>query len=73
MDLKTYLQQSDVTQAELARHMGRFGRTVTQGAISQWARGRVPAERVIQLWKASGGRVLPEDVRPDLYPKDRVA
>lgn len=39
---------------------------VTPQAISQWE--RVPAERVIAVEEASGGKVTRSDLRPDLYP-----
>lgn len=40
---------------------------VTPQAISQWE--RVPAERVIAVEDASGGKVTRSDLRPDLYPE----
>jgi len=43
----------------LARHLG-----VTSQAISQWR--RVPAERVLDVERASG--VPRHELRPDLYP-----
>lgn len=39
---------------------------VTPQAISQWE--RVPAERVIAVEEATGGKVTRSDLRPDLYP-----
>ena len=39
---------------------------VTSQAISQW--DRVPAERVIAVEAASGGRVSRHELRADLYP-----
>lgn len=39
---------------------------VTSQAISQW--DRVPAERVLAVEKATGGKVTRHDLRPDLYP-----
>ncbi len=39
---------------------------VTPQAISQW--DRVPAERVIAVEEATGGKVTRSDLRPDLYP-----
>lgn len=41
---------------------------VTPQAISQWE--RVPAERVIAVEEATGGKVTRSDLRPDLYPGD---
>lgn len=39
---------------------------VTPQAISQW--DRVPAERVIAVEEATGGKIGRADLRPDLYP-----
>jgi DNA-binding transcriptional regulator YdaS (Cro superfamily) len=41
-------------------------------AISQWRkRGRVPAERVLEIETATGGKVSRHDLRPDIYPRER--
>lgn len=40
--------------------------SVSSQAISQWT--RVPAERVLQIERATGGRVTRHELRPDLYP-----
>ncbi len=48
---------------QLARAIG-----VTPQAITFWKRrGRVPAERVIAVEAATGGRVTRDQLRPDLY------
>ncbi|MEQ8507452.1 MAG: pyruvate, phosphate dikinase [Rhodospirillaceae bacterium] len=47
--------------ASLARSIN-----VTPQAISQWE--RVPAERVIAVEEATGGKISRSDLRPDLYP-----
>lgn len=39
---------------------------VTKMAVSLWRRNGIPAERVIQVFKATG--VTPHELRPDLYP-----
>ncbi|MBN9529704.1 MAG: helix-turn-helix domain-containing protein [Alphaproteobacteria bacterium] len=44
----------------LARAIG-----VTPSAISQW--DRVPAQRVLQVERATGGKVGRRQLRPDLY------
>ncbi|MBL8630438.1 MAG: pyruvate, phosphate dikinase [Rhodospirillaceae bacterium] len=44
---------------------------VTSQAISQW--DRVPAERVLAVEKATGGKVSRHDLRPDLYPSGSAA
>jgi DNA-binding transcriptional regulator YdaS (Cro superfamily) len=62
MDLRTYLSK-ETTQTELAGKLG-----LTQGAISQWLRKRVPADRVLAIERATGGKVTRHELRPDLYP-----
>lgn len=61
MKLKNYLEET--TQAELADDL-----KVTQGAISQWLSSRIPAERVLQIEKATNFAVKRHEMRPDLYP-----
>lgn len=70
MDLQTWLKNSGNTQTSLAERMTRIGRRVTQGAISQWLKkGRIPAERVPQIVKATNGEVTEADLRPDLFKR----
>lgn len=40
---------------------------VTPSAVHQWK--RVPAERVIDVERATESKVTRYDLRPDLYPK----
>lgn len=40
--------------------------SVSSQAISQWT--RVPAERVLQIERATGGKITRHELRPDLYP-----
>lgn len=49
------------SRAAVARTLG-----VTKGAVSQWS--VVPADRVIQIARATGWCVTPHELRPDLYP-----
>lgn len=51
------------TVAALARKLG-----ITRAAIHQWT--RVPAERVIEVERATG--VSRATLRPDLYPAEPV-
>lgn len=48
--------------ATLARKCG-----ITAQAISQW-KGRIPADRVLDISRACSWRVTPHKLRPDLYP-----
>lgn len=55
-------------QSELARKCG-----ASQQQISYWlhkAKKRVPAEYVIPIERATGGRVSRHELRPDLYPEE---
>ena len=50
-------------QAHLARKCG-----VKPQAVQKWiASGRVPAERVLMVSRATGGRWQPSAIRPDIY------
>jgi DNA-binding transcriptional regulator YdaS (Cro superfamily) len=64
MDLKTYLQNGDHTQASFAELMG-----VTQGAVHQWLSGRIriTAERAKQIEKITRGKVKSRELRPDIF------
>ena len=44
---------------------------ISRPAIYQWK--RVPAERVIAIESATGGRVTRHQLRPDIYPEERSA
>jgi len=45
----------------------------SQGTVSSWiARGRLPAERVLPVEAATMGQVTRYDLRPDIYPRERV-
>ena len=51
---------------ELARRIG-----VTPQALYQWP--RVPAERVLEIERLTGGELPRHEIRPDLYPPDEAA
>lgn len=51
------------SRAELARQM-----KVSSPSIIQWERGRVPAERVLQIERLTG--VSRHELRPDIYPHE---
>lgn len=51
------------SRAELARLLG-----VTKGAVWQWERESLPAERVLSVASATDWRITPHELRPDLYP-----
>lgn len=62
MDLNTFLQKRGAC-VEMARHLG-----VRSVMLSQWRYGvkQVPAERCIEIERASGGAVRCEELRPDV-------
>lgn len=65
--LDEYLEKSGCSQAAFGRRVGVNG--VTQSAVAQWlAGGRIKAEQVLDVAAASGWRVTPHELRPDLYP-----
>jgi DNA-binding transcriptional regulator YdaS (Cro superfamily) len=41
---------------------------VSREAVRKWVRDGVPAERVLPICEATGWRVTPHQLRPDLYP-----
>lgn len=56
------LEACDGNQSELARRCG-----VKQPHVWKWLKsGRVPTERVHSVARASGGKVMPHELRPDL-------
>lgn len=67
MKLAEYLDQPGVTGTALAKKIG-----VAHPQVYRWASGqaRVPAERVLDVEKATGGAVGRQELRPDLYPPD---
>jgi DNA-binding transcriptional regulator YdaS (Cro superfamily) len=59
--------QAAGSQAELARRL-----KLRQQSIQEWVqRGRVPAERVLEVERVSG--VPRHQIRPDIYPPSEVA
>ncbi len=56
------LEACDGNQSELARRCN-----VKQPHVWKWLKaGRVPTERVHSVARASGGKVMPHELRPDL-------
>lgn len=62
MKLQDYLKTT--TQADFAALLN-----VTQGCVWQWAHGiiNITAERAVQIEKATNGKVLRTELRPDLF------
>ncbi len=65
MDLKQYFEETGDTQEKLADRL-----KITQGAVSQWLKNRVPAERVLDVERETDGKVSPHAMRPDIYPAE---
>ncbi|MDQ9128762.1 YdaS family helix-turn-helix protein [Serratia fonticola] len=68
MDLKSYLNDSGVRQQDFAKFVGK-----TQGYVSRVAAGtcKLGSEVVLEWAAATGFKVTPHDLRPDLYPNQR--
>lgn len=47
--------------------------SVTPQSVYDWKKRQVPADRVIALCKAIDMRILPHELRPDVYPLDIIA
>ena len=68
MDIWIKIKAACGSQAKLAAICG-----VKPMAVSQWKlRGRIPADKVLLVEKATGGQVTRHEMRPDLYPVERV-
>ena len=61
MDLETYLSRRGAA-TEMGRALG-----ITHSAVLQWIKNGVPAERVLAIEVASGGKLSRHDLRPDLF------
>lgn len=70
MNLAEWLKQPGNTQEKLGAMLTP---PVTQGAIGHFMRKRVPAERVLQIERATEGAVTRYEMRPDLYPIEEAA
>ena len=67
MTLWQKIRASCGTQAELARRIG-----VKPMTVSQWKVRGVPPNRVLPIEKATGGQVTRHDLRPDIYPIEKI-
>lgn len=57
------------SQSALARAIG-----VTPQAVQGWcASGKIPAVRVLDIERATEGKVTRHELRPDLYPSEMAA
>ncbi len=59
-ELRKYLNAGRGRGSDLARSLG-----VTPGAVWQWAASRVPAERAVEIERATG--IPRAELRPDLF------
>ena len=69
MKLSAYLDLPGNTGTALAKKLG-----VAHPQVYRWASGtRVPAERVLDIERATNGAVKRHELRPDLYPPEEAA
>lgn len=69
MDIFQKIKDVFGSQSALARRLG-----LEPMAVSQWkSRGRIPAERCREISRLSDGRILPHEIRPDIYPAPNEA
>ena len=70
MELHAYIHSRPRSQRRSLREQIAQQLGVTEGAVRHWANGtrRIPAEQVLALESATGGRVTRYELRPDLYP-----
>lgn len=55
-----------IERVGLVELAGKIG--VTHQALRKFERNGIPAGRVLQFVKATGGEVTPYELRPDIYP-----
>ncbi|CRR10868.1 hypothetical protein PAERUG_E15_London_28_01_14_07917 [Pseudomonas aeruginosa] len=68
MDIATYRKEKGLSQSAFADLLTASGSPATQGLVSQWEKGAtIPAERVVEIEKATGGEVKRHSLRPDLW------
>lgn len=65
-EFKKYLESERGRGVRLASDLN-----VSSAAISQWAEGQVPAERIFKVSEITG--IPLEQLRPDLFPKPAEA
>ncbi|WCE04461.1 YdaS family helix-turn-helix protein [Pseudoxanthomonas sp. JBR18] len=71
MDILSFRKTHGLSQSALAAYLTERGVAATQGLVSQWEKGAtIPAERVVEIERATEGAVQRGDLRPDLWPAD---
>lgn len=65
-DLKSLLESRSLRMVDLAR-----AAKVDKATVTRWAQKRVPAERVLDVERITG--IPCHELRPDIYPAERVA
>jgi DNA-binding transcriptional regulator YdaS (Cro superfamily) len=59
--LSALLAKRSMNMADLARRIG-----INKSSVTLWGQRRVPAERVLEVEKATG--IPRHELRPDIYP-----
>ena len=68
MELRDYLKTNRGAANRLAKAL-----SVTPQSIWGWSSShRIPAERVLQLWELTDKIVHPSEMRPDIYPPEKI-
>lgn len=71
MDIATYRREKGLSQSAFADLLTASGSPATQGLVSQWEKGAtIPAERVVEIERATEGAVRRQSLRPDLWPEE---
>lgn len=75
MDILSYRKEKGLSQAAFAALLTDAGSPATQSLVSQWEQGAttIPAERVVEIEKATGGEIRRSDLRPDLWSVQEAA
>lgn len=75
MNIQAFRELKDLTQADFAAFLTLAGVKATQSLVSQWELGTItiPAERVIEIERATGGQITRSALRPDLWAAEEAA
>lgn len=72
MELRAYLNTWPRNERRRVRQAIANDLGVTEFTVFHWENGtrRTPAERVLAIEKATGGKVTRYELRPDIYPPE---
>tara|TARA_R100000900_G_scaffold143143_1_gene125613 strand:+ start:1060 stop:1269 length:210 start_codon:yes stop_codon:yes gene_type:complete len=60
-----FLEKTFKTQTRLANQL-----KISRSAVSAWKKTKIPANRVLAIYRLSKGEITPHEMRPDIYPDE---